>query len=96
MSSLFIKAVPERPLGVVSVTDLPMTGRVLDAELEPLQFLFGVNMQIELEDVGAVVAQHPLPVVDVLVAFRPDRFWHQIVHAHHEHIFVVERLKIAT
>ena len=46
-------------------------------------------MQIKLEDVSAVVVKQLLEVVYVLVALGPALLRHHVVHAHHQHIFVV-------
>ena len=81
--------VPERALGVVALADLPVAGRIVDALLEAPQLLLGIDVEVELEDVGAVVVQHLLEVVDVLVALRPDRLRHHLVHALHQHVLVV-------
>jgi len=60
--------VPERGFRVVPVADLPVAGGVVDACLGALELLLGINVQIKLEDVGAVVVEQLLEVVDVLVS----------------------------
>jgi len=81
--------VPERALGVVPLADLPVPGGVLDTDLEAFELFGGVDVEIELQDMGAVVVQQLLEIVDVLVAPGPDGLRHHVVHPLHQHVFVV-------
>ena len=56
--------VPEWTFRVVPVADLPVTGGVVDARLEAFQLFFGVDVQIELEGMSAVVVEQFLEFVD--------------------------------
>ena len=71
-----------------SAQPLP-SGGVQDALLEALELLVGVDVQIELENVGAVLDQHSLEIVDVLITLRPDSLGDHVLDALDQHLLVV-------
>ncbi len=75
------------------LADLPLLAGVVEPLLEALQLLFFGDVQVKLENLGAVGGKIALEAVDLIVAARPDRLRHQIVHADHQNIFVVRAVE---
>jgi hypothetical protein len=84
---------PQLAFGVVAFADLPIPRRVVEPLLEARQLLFRADVEKELQNGRAVLRQHRFEVVDQVVAFRPHRTWHELVHAHHEHILVMRSIE---
>src|SRR5438876_7527823 len=75
---------------IIRFTDLPLAFGVIQSLFEAGKlFLFG-NMQEEFKNRCVVFSGDELFVIVVLiVAFRPDFFWHQSVDPRDQHIFVM-------
>ena len=80
---------PQVALSQVTLRELPALVGLVEPRLEPLALLVAVDVQEELDDGGALVDEHPLPLVDVSIASAPGRPGHQVVDPHHEHVLVV-------
>jgi hypothetical protein len=81
--------IPEGPLGVVAVADLPVTVGAVDPLLEAREFLAGIDVELGFEDVRTGVVEQFLEVVDVTIAFGPHLFRHYAVHPRDEDVLVV-------
>ena len=51
------------------------------------------DVEKELEDDRAVGGEHAFPIVDLVVAGAPGLLGHQVVHAHHQHVFVMRAVE---
>jgi hypothetical protein len=65
---------PIAALLVIGFADLPVLGGVVEALLEALQLFFLGDVQIKLENVGVVINEVLLEVVDEIIAPGPDCF----------------------
>src|SRR5579863_2547678 len=92
----FVIRIPVFPLFEVGQRQLPVPSRVLHPLLEPPFLLFLADVQKEFQDRDAVLGEHSLEIVDLTIAAPPDFFWNQVVHSHHQHIFVVGAIKDPT
>ena len=72
--------VPEFPLPVVGLADLPMFGGVLQPLLESLQLLSPGDVQVKLENVGVMLCEAFFKCVDPVLAAAPNLFRHQIMY----------------
>src|SRR6266536_3004928 len=52
-------------------------------------------MQVELEKNHVILSQQALKVVNGGVAATPDLLWHQVMHAHHQHVLIVGAIENA-
>src|SRR5580698_1089418 len=86
--------VPEFALAVVVFADLPVAGGIVEAFFEALELLFWADVEKEFEDARVVLMPQQLfEFVDGAVALRPDALRDEVVHAHHQHVFVVRAVE---
>src|ERR1700730_3632557 len=52
-------------------------------------------MQVELQNNHVMLSQQALKVVDGLVAATPGFLWHQVMHAHNQHVLIVGAIENA-
>src|SRR6266571_3815066 len=52
-------------------------------------------MQIELQNNHVILSQQVLKVVNGRVPSPPQRFWHQVMHTHHQHILIMGTIENA-
>ena len=73
--------------------ELPTLRLVLEPCLQALTLFVFADVQEEFQNHSAALGEHPLEFVDLRVAFSPDLFRNQLMHAHHQHIFVVAAIE---
>ena len=78
-----------RPLDVIGVADLPILLRVVHSLFESFELLVAIDVEVELEDHGALVDQEALKGVDVLETLRPHLLRNQVVDPDYQNILVV-------
>src|SRR5207248_7820588 len=52
-------------------------------------------MQVELQNNHVILSQQALKVVNGCVAATPVFLWHQVMHAHHQHVLIVGAIENA-
>src|ERR1700738_168009 len=81
--------VPQRPLEIVGLADLPVPLRILQPLGKARELFFLADIQEEFQDRGAIVGQPGLELTDAFVAGGPSRLVDQLVHPRHQHVLVV-------
>ncbi len=83
-------SVPIWAFGIVSITYLPMSGRIIDALLKASKLFIGIDMKVKFEYMSLLVVMEQLfKVVDLLIALRPDTLGYYIVHTLNQYIFIM-------
>ena len=82
-----------RAFGVVRLADLPPTRRIVEPRLKALELLLRTHVQVEFQNGRSRFGEIFLERVDQLVAFGPDAFGHEVVHAYDQHVFVVRAVE---
>ena len=89
---MVVRLLVQRPLLArvqVAKAELPVLGRVVDALLQAPALLVKADVQHELHDDGAVLAQHALEVVDLAVALLGGFLVDPALDHRHQHVLVV-------
>ena len=89
---MVVRLLVQRPLLArvqVAKAELPVLGWVVDALLQALALLVKADVQHELHDDGAVLAQHALEVVDLAVALFGGLPVDPAVDHWHQHVLVM-------
>jgi hypothetical protein len=74
---------------------LPIFTGIIQPRLKPFALLIFGDVEEEFENPGAAVMEHPLKVIDMLIAGPPDRFGNDLIHTYYQHIFIMGAVKDA-
>src|SRR5260370_32148659 len=87
--------VPVFTLSPISSSDFPCIRLILLLGQYASFLLIVVHMQVELQNKHVILSQQALKVVNGGVVATPGCLWHQVMHAHNQHVLIVGAIENA-